>query len=441
MKKLIAISTLILSLFSSTTVFASSTIPVYFEGEPIKLSQKPLIKNGTSLVPFRGIFETLGFDVSWDNDTSTISGFNDDTTISLQLGSTTAYINDEPKKLSVAPQLIKGSTMVPLRFISESAGHNVEWNNDNQYILIGENDMDLVNVYEDTNTFTMQNMKTKINLPDLYNVAGTGKYSGYKRLLGHGFSNFDIYYTYSDGKVWDVKVIDKNYNPNEIVYGKFGDHSFSFYRKDVYELLDDNNYYVTKARFGSVVTDWNNHSKMNRDAPRLIDAYYDYTTGARFDAKYKEYKDKKAKEAKRAAEEEERLKELAIQEEKKRIEEELFFQKFMETYEDTSDIEKQYRNEWITKSELKKKYNITATWEGDTIPFTVYNDVVFTIYGSPRGNMGENIIREGNGVRYQYAKTIEYPFPEAKDGSGVHSIEVRDLIFSREDLIRAGVIK
>ncbi len=134
MKKYII--TVLLCLISVLPVFADATIPVYFDSQPLELSNKPVQKNGTTLVPLREIFDALGFNVVWNEKTKTIIASSKDATIKLTIGSKVAYVNGEAKPISVAPQLIKGTMYVPLKFVSEAAGYSVGWNNENRYITI-----------------------------------------------------------------------------------------------------------------------------------------------------------------------------------------------------------------------------------------------------------------------------------------------------------------
>lgn len=49
-------------------------------------------------------------------------------TLKLQVDSKTAYINNIEKTLDVPPTVVKGRTMVPLRFVSDGFGSKIEWN-------------------------------------------------------------------------------------------------------------------------------------------------------------------------------------------------------------------------------------------------------------------------------------------------------------------------
>ena len=58
--------TLIFSIFP-TTVFAADEVSVTIDGKVVNfVGQNPVIVGGEVLVPIRGVFEALGFDVNWN---------------------------------------------------------------------------------------------------------------------------------------------------------------------------------------------------------------------------------------------------------------------------------------------------------------------------------------------------------------------------------------
>jgi serine protease Do len=124
---LILLLYIILCGFSSIAMAESNNISVVINGAAQEYDQPPVIKNGTTLVPLRGIFETLGASVTWNSQTKSIKGVKGDTTINLILGSDIAVINNETVQLSLEAQVIGGRTFVPLRFVSESLGADVRW--------------------------------------------------------------------------------------------------------------------------------------------------------------------------------------------------------------------------------------------------------------------------------------------------------------------------
>ncbi len=89
--------------------------------------QPPVITGGTTLVPLRGIFESLGAQVEWDPATKTVKASKGGTTITLRIGEKQAAKNGVVVPLAQPAQILNGSTMVPLRFVSEALGSTVKW--------------------------------------------------------------------------------------------------------------------------------------------------------------------------------------------------------------------------------------------------------------------------------------------------------------------------
>lgn len=114
----------------------ANTIPVFVDGVQIDFDQQPIIQDDRTLVPLRGVFEALGATVYWNNDTRSVTAYKDDTTIELAIGSSTMYVNGQPKYLDVAGQIINDRTMVPLRAISEAFGSIVYWDNDTRTVRV-----------------------------------------------------------------------------------------------------------------------------------------------------------------------------------------------------------------------------------------------------------------------------------------------------------------
>ena len=95
------------------------------------------ITNDTTLVPLRVIAEGLGADVQWNDGTVTVAYEN--TEIVLTIGSLTAAVNGEGKTLLAAPGLTSDTAMVPIRFISETLGADVEWDGDLRKVTVTKN--------------------------------------------------------------------------------------------------------------------------------------------------------------------------------------------------------------------------------------------------------------------------------------------------------------
>lgn len=102
-------------------------IKVFVDGLPVSFDVQPIIKNGRTLVPFRAVSEALSVEVTWEPKTQQITALDPTTTISLQVGSTKAVINNTSVDLDVPPSIMNGRTLIPLRFFSEAFNCQVSW--------------------------------------------------------------------------------------------------------------------------------------------------------------------------------------------------------------------------------------------------------------------------------------------------------------------------
>ncbi|XEC93699.1 stalk domain-containing protein [Paenibacillus tarimensis] len=105
-----------------------SEIQVYVDGEKLKLDPAPVQEKGTTLVPMRPIFQALGAQLTWEQQSKTVIAKQGYTTITLQVGAKQAVVNSKSVPLDVPAKLVQGTTMVPLRFVGEALGAKVKWN-------------------------------------------------------------------------------------------------------------------------------------------------------------------------------------------------------------------------------------------------------------------------------------------------------------------------
>ena len=97
----------------------------------------PTTINNVTLVPIRFVVEeVLGAKVEWKQETQAVKIIKDNTTVSLTIGSKIASINGVEQPLFTAPINSNQTTLVPLRFLSEVFGMDVEFNSDTKQIII-----------------------------------------------------------------------------------------------------------------------------------------------------------------------------------------------------------------------------------------------------------------------------------------------------------------
>ncbi|MDR0272398.1 MAG: copper amine oxidase N-terminal domain-containing protein [Clostridiales bacterium] len=104
----------------------------------IFVDQNPIIIDGRTFVPVRGVFENLGFSVEWQAATSSVLLSRGNFFISLQIGEPNFIANSVSHPLDVPAQIINGRTMLPLRAVLESAGYSIAWDAATRTVLISE---------------------------------------------------------------------------------------------------------------------------------------------------------------------------------------------------------------------------------------------------------------------------------------------------------------
>ncbi|MEW6183161.1 MAG: copper amine oxidase N-terminal domain-containing protein [Bacillota bacterium] len=141
----LAVGLLLLVLFPLTAAAGQNDVKLSINNQLIYVDVNPVISQGRTLVPLRGIFEGMGAAVEWDAATKTITATKGDVVMKLVINNTTAVVNGTPVKLDVPAKIVNGRTMVPVRFISESLGAQVDWDSATKIIAIRDATVQPVN--------------------------------------------------------------------------------------------------------------------------------------------------------------------------------------------------------------------------------------------------------------------------------------------------------
>jgi hypothetical protein len=104
---------------------AAQHVTVVVNGQVMSFDQPPVMRSNRVFVPMRAIFERLGSTVVYSNGIINAQGHG--RSVHLTIGSTQAQINGNPYTMDVAPFTVAGRTEVPLRFVAQALGANVNW--------------------------------------------------------------------------------------------------------------------------------------------------------------------------------------------------------------------------------------------------------------------------------------------------------------------------
>lgn len=120
----------------SDFVKLSEDIRLIINDKQIEPTVPPFVDNNTTLVPLRVISEELNCQVDWEQTTKSITITRDSLFIKLYIGSDMAYVNGENVKLLATPLVKSETTLVPIRFISEQLGAQVDWDSKNKIVVV-----------------------------------------------------------------------------------------------------------------------------------------------------------------------------------------------------------------------------------------------------------------------------------------------------------------
>ncbi len=135
MKKIIAFMLLFCTI--GTNVWAAD-ISVAINGESIEFSgSQPFLTDGRAFIPVRGVFEKLGYEISWNNDTKTATLVNETKTIEISAYKNHLTIdNNTAVALDLPAQIIDGYMLIPLRAVATAAGIDMEWDHVNRTVML-----------------------------------------------------------------------------------------------------------------------------------------------------------------------------------------------------------------------------------------------------------------------------------------------------------------
>ena len=127
-------------------LYAVPALSVQLSGKTLTFPDvQPFFENGRTMVPFRTVAEALGAEVGYDS--GTVSASLDSTVCRFAIGGDTLTVSDmatgkvlKTVPLDASPIEKDGRTCVPVRFLAESLGLTVEWDDGAQCAVLYDRD-------------------------------------------------------------------------------------------------------------------------------------------------------------------------------------------------------------------------------------------------------------------------------------------------------------
>lgn len=123
--------------------YTGKDVTVKYNNEKMEFDVPPIIHNDRTLLPIRVLIEKLGGTVDWEEKTRLITIEVEDIKIGMQIGNKKASVNGKTVELDVAPCIAYqygnadlGRTVIPIRFVMENLGLDVDWDQETYTVLV-----------------------------------------------------------------------------------------------------------------------------------------------------------------------------------------------------------------------------------------------------------------------------------------------------------------
>ncbi|MEW9667418.1 N-acetylmuramoyl-L-alanine amidase [Ammoniphilus sp. 3BR4] len=116
----------------------SNAIQLMIEGQTLHPDVPPKLVQGRTMVPIRIIAEEMGAEVGWDNQQRKVTIQSKAIDLTMHVGRKKATVNGKEVAMDVPPVIDKGRTLVPLRFVGESLGTTVGWEQETRSVIVNQ---------------------------------------------------------------------------------------------------------------------------------------------------------------------------------------------------------------------------------------------------------------------------------------------------------------
>lgn len=187
----------------------AKSIDVIVDNKYIEMDSEGVNQNGHVLLPFRGILNSLGIGdekIAWDGENREVKVQEDDMKIRLTIDSDLVVVNGEEIKLDEPARIMKDRTLIPARFIAESLGARVDWDQPTKTVLINSSKDSIrpikkegksVIVYEEVvnDYFKTDEIEKRMGKLE-FNQEEIGKYKTYTAKTDFGYVEYQDWHNY-----------------------------------------------------------------------------------------------------------------------------------------------------------------------------------------------------------------------------------------------------
>lgn len=121
---------------TKTIVLTIGEVAATIDGEAVTNDVAPIIVNERTMLPIRFIAEELGATVDWNPETKTVTITLDEINIVIVIDEAVAMVNDEEITLDSPAFIENDRTYLPLRFVMEELGADVQWDGEARTVTI-----------------------------------------------------------------------------------------------------------------------------------------------------------------------------------------------------------------------------------------------------------------------------------------------------------------
>lgn len=130
---------------STTTIYDSSSKIIEMtigkkdysiNSEKKKMDTVPFVQDSRTLVPVRFVAEAIGAQVEWDSENQVVKIANNDSVITLKVGENTYSLNGKTSEIDTKSIIKDSRTFIPIRFVAEALGLNVEYNDTDKIVTL-----------------------------------------------------------------------------------------------------------------------------------------------------------------------------------------------------------------------------------------------------------------------------------------------------------------